>query len=657
MNFIDAAITVLREHGRPMHVEELCREAVRRNLLSRPGPNPLRSMKGRLTTEAKKTDGGMVVRVEPDVWSLRDIDPKIAKAEDAAGDTATVTEEPAAVPPRPPRGRSAARRGARATAGEAREAEPGVGANGQDAGLRAPGEPPEEPAAKVAEGAPEEPDEEAAEKAPEEPEEEAAEKAPEEPDEKAPEEPEEEAAEKPRPARRRGRRRRTEQPSQEAGPSGAGDAASQPGSAGAGVSELHPDEAGLVSLYEDEAAATTPMAELTEYRDEHTADEDRPLLPEIVAKGRGRPGAKYKGRRTKPGGERRGEGEQGEAKTGEKAERRRRGKGRGAPSSEVEAADAAPKGRDVDAPPRAADTDAEAAGEAREAPVQPAELGPGAPGAGDEHAQPDGAGRIDVPGGLRLRPGSPLADGAYDTLAELKSGQAMQVKQLAQMMRKRRRMTGDPKSMWPALKAALLADEEQHRARGLRPRIVHRGRDLFAARAPALPDELLQAETTLESAHLNLLSATLSGLTARLSALDVPALERLAQIYLEREGWGELRWVKRSGRSGYALAEPTDIPGPVLIGVRAGDAPVDRRGVGELRAGLDAKDLPRGLLLAPQELSDEARAELDRRGRPVHALVGARFVRAMAASGIGVVSTAVPVQYLDVEFFDEIAEG
>lgn len=105
------------------------------------------------------------------------------------------------------------------------------------------------------------------------------------------------------------------------------------------------------------------------------------------------------------------------------------------------------------------------------------------------------------------------------------------------------------------------------------------------------------------------------------------------------------------------MAEPADIPGPVLVGVRAGDWPVDRRGVGELRAGLDAKDLPRGFLLAPQELSAEARAELDRRGRPVHALVGARMVRALASSGIGVVSTSVPVQYLDVELFDEVAEG
>jgi hypothetical protein len=510
MNFIDAAITLLREHGRPMHVEELCREAVERGLLTRPGKTPLRSLKGRLTTEANKPDGGSVVRVEPDVWFLRELELP-----------AEVTPEPA--PPKPP---------------IAEEAAP-------------------------------------------------AEKAP------APEEAAEEAAE------------------EEVAPEPA-NAPAAPARA-ARAAAITPEERELAELYGDELSATTPVSDLTEYRDEHTADEDRQLMPEIVAdRGRGR--GRMVGRKGRRGG--REEGRQ-------RRERPRAAGGRPA-------------------------TDGKGEGESPEVAAERASA-PAAMAAHAPEVAPTEAARA-----LRLRPGSPLSDEAFDTLAELKSGQPMQVKQLAQMMRKRRRLEGDPHELWPLLKAALLTDEQQHRARGLRPRVVHRGRDLFGVATGSLPEELARAERTLERAHLEMLAATHAALAARLGALDLPALERLVQIYLEREGWGSVQWIKRSGRSGYALVEPADVPGPVLVGVRAGDVPVDRRGVGELRAGLEAKDLPRGLLIAPQELSDEARGELDRSGRPISVLVGARMVRAMTSSGIGVVSTAVPVQYLDVELFDEI---
>jgi hypothetical protein len=521
MNFIDAAITLLREHGRPMHVEELCREAVDRGLLARPGKTPLRSMKARLTTEAKKPDGGGVIRVEPDVWFLRELElpteeePEVAEEEAAL--QAPVAEAPEAV---------------------------------EEAALQPPVA--EEPEA----------DEEAA-------------------------------------------------PSEAPAATSELDLQVDGDEAVPEPAAMSPEERDFAELYGDELGSTTPVADLTEYRDEHTQDEDRLLLPEIVAeKGRGRGRvAGRKGRR------------------GAREERPRRERARAADKRPADA-----EAREGAAADRVEVSQAEA-------PVLTEEL------------STEGA------GALRLRPGSPLSDAAYETLAEVKNGQPMQVKQLAQMMRKRRRLEGDPLEMWPLIKVALLTDEQQHRARGLRPRVVHRGRDLFGAAGGAVRAELARAERALERAHLDMLAATHAALADQLSQLDLPALERLVQLYLEREGWGSVRWIKRSGRSGYALVEPADIPGPVLVGVRAGDVPVDRRGVGELRAGLDAKDLPRGLLIAPQELAEEARVELDRGGRPVTTLVGARMVRAMASSGIGVLSTSVPVQYLDVELFDAIAEG
>ena len=49
MNFVDTVITLLQESGKPMAAEELCDMAMERGLLDKPGSNPLRSMKTRLT--------------------------------------------------------------------------------------------------------------------------------------------------------------------------------------------------------------------------------------------------------------------------------------------------------------------------------------------------------------------------------------------------------------------------------------------------------------------------------------------------------------------------------------------------------------------------------------------------------------------------------
>src|SRR5262245_36694985 len=82
MNFVDAAVELLREADAPLHVEELCRLALERHLLDSPGANPLRSFKGRLTTELKRGEESRVVRVEDDLWTLSDV------GRDGGGDAA-----------------------------------------------------------------------------------------------------------------------------------------------------------------------------------------------------------------------------------------------------------------------------------------------------------------------------------------------------------------------------------------------------------------------------------------------------------------------------------------------------------------------------------------------------------------------------------------
>jgi hypothetical protein len=146
-----------------------------------------------------------------------------------------------------------------------------------------------------------------------------------------------------------------------------------------------------------------------------------------------------------------------------------------------------------------------------------------------------------------------------------------------------------------------------------------------------------------------------AALTGRVRALSPTGLEQVVQVYLMHKGWTEIEWIKRVGASSYAVALQPGVPGKVLLGVRAGGAPIDRRGVGELRAGVAAKSLRQGVLMSPWPLSDEALDELTKPGAPVHLACGDEFVDAMWGANIGVRVRNVPVRYLDGGFWDELA--
>src|SRR5215470_11465978 len=67
MTFLEAAIEVLRQAGRPLHVRELTERSIKLNLLSHLGRDPAATMQSRLTQELKKGDrspliqkGGMI---------------------------------------------------------------------------------------------------------------------------------------------------------------------------------------------------------------------------------------------------------------------------------------------------------------------------------------------------------------------------------------------------------------------------------------------------------------------------------------------------------------------------------------------------------------------------------------------------------------------
>ena len=452
-----------------------------------------------------------------------------------------------------------------------------------------------------------------------------------------------------------------------AGGEGAAGALAQP------AVELTDEEKELQSVYGEEIAA--PATAHAEYRDRQTSDEDRPMLPEITARDE----------RNKRWDDRR---DQRRRRRDERDQRRdhRTGTGTGAGGAQV-AQGGGTAGSGSSGPSHQGGGGGGGGG--RSGGQQPGgqQSGGGGNGQrfdrneprGDRGDRPQGdQGRIDanrgLPGGQPVRSlqppvamtghehdalarvGTPLGDAAATVFAQLRNGQPLPLRQLAQMMRKRNLVEHEPDQLAPQLKAELLGDERSYRALGLRPRIVYRGRDLFAP-GPVSMSVTAEAEAELAASLSRLAGATHRALAARIAKATPAGFERLVHAYLVAAGYREIEWVKRTGGIAYAQATAPGIDRPVLISARSGDEVIDRRGIGELRVGVEAKNLVAGVLFSARELSEEAERELERPGRSVAVMCGDHLVASLIAAGVGVVSAAAPMHYVDDALLDELLAG
>ena len=391
--------------------------------------------------------------------------------------------------------------------------------------------------------------------------------------------------------------------------------------------ELSEEERELATVYGEEMAA--PMAAHAEYQDRQTRDEDRPMMPEINAREE----------RRNQWQERRDRRKQRREERQQRREQQQGGQGRphdGRPQD----------GRPHEARPHDGRPHEGRPHEGRPHEGRPQPAPEHVNGHANGHAAPDALARV----------GTPLGDAAATVFSQLRNGQPLPVRQLAAMMRKRSLVQQDPEQLWPQLKAELLGDERSYRSLGLRPRIVYRGRDLFAP-GPVALSVTADAEAQFASALSRLASATHRALGARLLRASPAGFERLIHAYLVAAGYRDIDWVKRVGGISYAQALAPGLDRIVLISARSGDQAIDRRAVGELRVGVEAKDLVAGILFAATELSEDAERELERAGRSIAVVCGDQLVAALVQAGVGVVSAAAPLHYVDDQLLDELLAG
>ena len=402
--------------------------------------------------------------------------------------------------------------------------------------------------------------------------------------------------------------------------------------------ELTDEERELTAIYGEDASGAPARAH-GEFQDAKTRDEDRPMVPEINAREERK--AQWQDRRDRRKQRRDERQHRGDRPQGGGGQAPQQVQSGGRPHEQQRMFNQGPNGGGGQVQP--------AANGANGHQSQPREARPNVP-------MPMSMPTTAVDHDVLARVGTPLGDAAASVFAQLRNGQPLPVRQLAQMMRKRNLVTQDPEQLWPQLKAELLGDERSYRTLGLRPRIVYRGRDLFAP-GPVVMSMTADAEAAMASALSKLAGATHRALAQRIQRASAAGFERVIHAYLVAAGYREIDWIKRVGGISYATAQAPGLARTVLISSRSGDQPIDRRGIGELRVGVEAKELVAGILFAPRELSDDAEQELERAGRSISVMCGDLLVAALIATGVGVVSAAAPVHYLDDQLLDELLAG
>jgi HB1, ASXL, restriction endonuclease HTH domain/Restriction endonuclease len=346
------------------------------------------------------------------------------------------------------------------------------------------------------------------------------------------------------------------------------------------------------------------------------------------------------------GGAARGAG--GPADDGRRRRRRRRRGGRG----EGEGFGDAPRGSE----PAAAVPSAEASGfsatesglESGSGPADGGGIGGSIGQTGADDGDRQGPRRIMTP-----------VDAAIEILRGQAPGRGMHVRQIADGAARRRLVHGEPNEAWRVMRTALSAEPRERLRAGLRPRVRAAGAGLFAlARRP--PDaELERAEQVFGEARRALRERTLAALERRIADLPGSAFEALARVLLQHEGFGPATFVKRVEGTVYVEAKRGRgaRPSKCLIGLRFGSSSGGRASIGVLREGILARGQDEGLLMLAGRLAEDAITEWKKAGPPIEIADGPALAETCVRHGIGVVSAMVSVDFVDADFFAEIAEG
>jgi hypothetical protein len=250
-------------------------------------------------------------------------------------------------------------------------------------------------------------------------------------------------------------------------------------------------------------------------------------------------------------------------------------------------------------------------------------------------------------------------DAAIEVLKGQAPGRGVHVRQIADSAVRRRLIHGEPNEAWRVMRAALASEPKERLRAGVRPRIKSAGSGLYALSRRVPDADLEKAEFVFGEARRALRERTLAALEQRLGELAPASFEALARVALQREGFGPATFVKRVEGTIYveALRGRGFRPSRCLIALRPGISTAGRRALGELRAGVRARNQDEGVLLLAGRLADDAINEWKQPGQPIEVVDGPALAETCVRHGIGVISASVAVDLIDADFFAELSEG
>ena len=598
MTFLEAALDILKREGRPLHFKELTERAMTKKLLTFVGRTPEVTMQTQLTTAVKKAPGNPFVRVKPGVFGLLRY-PELTAEEKAA---AAAEEKPVAGTARPAK----------------KERDDAAEGEGQDRSGRR--------------------------------------------------------------RRRRGGRSRSGKAEEAASPetkelatedTGADDAIEEPNAGGLSAA------ARAAALAETGVLEGDDESDEGEAEDEHDAlsadDESAPVesSSEGGDLGHGAPSeGPSEGDGEGEGDDDDAEGEGGEggeetvasgapAEGGDEGGRRRRRRRRRRRGGEEEGA------RLNDATGAAGDRQPGASDRASFGDPQNGQASEGGESAAPAGGEAGGQAASGGPGEGATGEGQPSrkimtpVDAAIEILRGQPPGRGVHVRQLADSAIRRRLIHGEPNEAWRVIRTALASEPKDRLRNGLRPRVRAAGSGLYALARRTPDTDLEKAEQVFGDARRALRERTMAAIERRLADLAPGAFEAVARVLLQREGFGPTTFVKRVEGTIYveALRGRGSRPSKCLIALRPGGSVAGRRAIGELRAGIRARNHDEGLLMLAGRLGDDAIAEWKQAGPPLEIADGSAMAETCVRNGVGVVSASVSVDFVDADFFAELTEG
>jgi HB1, ASXL, restriction endonuclease HTH domain/Restriction endonuclease len=258
-------------------------------------------------------------------------------------------------------------------------------------------------------------------------------------------------------------------------------------------------------------------------------------------------------------------------------------------------------------------------------------------------------------------PPQPSKRTVLDAVLELlrqNDGRPMHVRHLTELGVKKQLLAGQPNELLRQVRAALLRELRERETEGLRPRVRSLGGGNYALVDKKLDPDLAQVERELADKAARQREATRMALRRRLGRLPPPAFEALVRVLLDKLGVTGVELVRRGDGVAYFGGARQLGAGTLktLVAVRAGEGEINRRAVGELRAGLQARGYDEGLLLGGGRLGGDGAAEL-KSGSGVVVHDGLSLATLLVKHGLGVRRLQLPVDYLDLEFLAELSEG